>query len=475
MPRAPAVPVLTYHAIRVEGSTYASNDHLALAADLERLHALGVRVVPVREVAGALVEGALARLNGTVAISFDDGADFDFHDLPHPRWGPQRSMLNVLRDFRARHGAAAQPQLHATSFVIVSPEARRELDERSLIGCRWWNDDWWADAEATELMAVESHSWDHNHDRLSHTATSAARGGFKIASRDEAEREIAAASRYLCARRRRGAPVLFASPYGDESAFLTEEYFPDTEAGHHVFAAFTTAGAPVTPGLSRWSLPRFVCGWHWKSTDELERLLIECAAVRGAGFWSRLLARRARPAQGAAPAPAQPAAIAWRDCLKTWEIDDARAVAGALFRRSFGHEIPDYRRHFVLVYSPAPGLEEDAPRVVAYVHHTPFEDVHLCGGMCADAAAYRRFPRPLFEQVRDAGGLATIVTRDSIAQLGDGAAIFGHVGEPRARAADLRTGFVDTDSPHLMVIWRRTLPDEEKRRLVDRVEALGPF
>ena len=58
----------------------------------------------------------------------------------------------------------------------------------------------------------------------------------------------------------------------------------------------------------------------------LERLLIECGSIRGAGFWNTLLARRARPARSASAAPTPPAAIAWRDCLKTWEVDDARAV-----------------------------------------------------------------------------------------------------------------------------------------------------
>jgi hypothetical protein len=165
----------------------------------------------------------------------------------------------------------------------------------------------------------------------------------------------------------------------------------------------------------------------------------------------------------------------WRNCLRTWEVHDARVVAGELFRRSFGHEIPDYPRHFVLVYSPPPGAEDTTPRVVAYVHQTPFENVYLGGGMCVDERAYRSFSKALFAEVRREGGLATIVTRDSIAMMGEAVAAFGHVGEPRARQADLRTGYVDTGRPHLMVVWRRDLPEEEKQRILDRVEAQGPF
>jgi hypothetical protein len=164
---------------------------------------------------------------------------------------------------------------------------------------------------------------------------------------------------------------------------------------------------------------------------------------------------------------------AWRGWLRTEEIADARADAGELFRRSFGHEIPSYPRHFVLLYVP-PG-EPSARRVVAYVHQMPYGEVYLGGGMCVDERAYRGFPRWLFQQVRGEGGLATIVTRDSLAMLGDAPAAFGHVGEPRARQADLRTGYVDTGRPHLMVFWRRALSDAEKARLIGVAEAHGPF
>jgi hypothetical protein len=136
--------------------------------------------------------------------------------------------------------------------------------------------------------------------------------------------------------------------------------------------------------------------------------------------------------------------------------------------------VPDYPRHFVLVYSPSPGSEE-APKVVAYIHQTRGAGYYLGGGMCVDERVYRRMPKWLFEAVRQEGGLATIVTRDSVEQLGDCKAVFGHVGEPRARAADLRTGFVDTEHEHLMVIWRGDPSPDERRQLVDAVAALGPF
>ena len=41
------VPVLTYHSNNVGGNDYANNDHVALAADLRRIRALGLRIVPL--------------------------------------------------------------------------------------------------------------------------------------------------------------------------------------------------------------------------------------------------------------------------------------------------------------------------------------------------------------------------------------------------------------------------------------------
>ncbi|MGZ5032045.1 MAG: polysaccharide deacetylase family protein [Usitatibacter sp.] len=458
MSRATAVPVLTWHAMNVNAAGYAGNEHVAFREDLETLHRLGMKVVPLADIVVALVSGSLETLQGCVGLSLDDGSDFDFHDLPHPRWGTQRSMANILADFRARHGAEAQPRLHATSFAIVSPEARRILDRTCMIGCGWWNDSWWRDAEAGGLISVESHGWDHNHESLPATVASAPRGKFNITTRADADAEIAQASQLLKKIRGRDGEVLFAYPYGVANDFLAEDYFPSAVGTHGVSAAFTTEPGPVAPDTSRWRIPRWVSGWHWKSGAELERLLADAGCVP----------RRDEPAKAASHA-------SWRECLRTWEVNDARAVAGDLFRRCFHHEVPNYPRHFVLVYSPPPGSAESEPRVVAYVHQRPFENVYLCGGMCVDERFYRRMPKWLFDEVRREGGLATIVTRDSMGMLAPSPASFGHVGEPRARAADLRTGFIDTGLPHLMVMWLKPISEEEKARLVRRVAAIGPF
>src|SRR5216683_201032 len=105
--------------------------------------------------------------------------------------------------------------------------------------------------------------------------------------------------------------------------------------------------------------------------------------------------------------------ISWRDHLRTVEVAHAEPLAGALFKRRFGHDVPSYPRHFVLFYYPDSARPES--RVVAYVHQMPLNEVYLGGGMCVDEAAYRILPKWLFSEIRREGGLATIVTRDSIA------------------------------------------------------------
>ena len=142
--------------MNVAGRDYPCNDHVAFRDDLETIHRLGFRIVPLHDIAAALAADRLDDLQGCIGLSFDDGSDFDCHDLPHPAWGPQRSMANILADFEARHGAGAQPRLHATSFAIVSPAAREELDRTCMIGCRWWNDGWWAGGLATGAVTAVS-------------------------------------------------------------------------------------------------------------------------------------------------------------------------------------------------------------------------------------------------------------------------------------------------------------------------------
>lgn len=265
------IPVLTYHSIHVLGHTPADNDHAALAADLAQIHALGRRIVPLSQVVDALLGHSEDSLEGAVAISFDDGSWFDWHDLDHPSCGTQRSMAGLLRDHREASGAA----VHATSFVIVSPAARAILDHTCMVGRGWWTDDWWPEAAREGLVAIESHSFDHNHETLPETvATGKARGTFRSIDDEESARaEIDAASDWLDAHIAGQRTSLFAYPYGESNDYLVAEYLPRFETRHRLRAAFTTEPAPVVRGANRWALPRYVCGRDWRSPEELRAVL----------------------------------------------------------------------------------------------------------------------------------------------------------------------------------------------------------
>jgi len=122
--------ILTYHSGNIAGNDYASNDLVALARDLDVVRALHLPVAPLRHVVDALLQrtGRPAK-EKVVAITLDDGLDFDFIDLVHPFHGPQRSVYTTLRDHAKRHGIF----VHATSFVIASPDARRQIARREML------------------------------------------------------------------------------------------------------------------------------------------------------------------------------------------------------------------------------------------------------------------------------------------------------------------------------------------------------
>lgn len=270
--------VLTYHSHNIAGVDYATNDHVALASDLRTLTRSGARIVPLARIVEALRGGLEDAARETwVALTFDDGPSFDYADFVHARFGPQRSFLNVMCDF-ASEAPGAQPGLHATSFVIASPEARAAMERAEDCGYPdmpdWLADQWWKDAARSGLLAIGNHSWDHVHHALARTAIAAEeRDDFtRVASYIDADREIRRAADFI--RSRSGAPCeFFAYPFGHVNRFLLEDYMPGRAQEHGMAAAFGVDGRAVAPDDSIWNIPRAVCGYHWKSPDDLRALL----------------------------------------------------------------------------------------------------------------------------------------------------------------------------------------------------------
>lgn len=268
------IPVLTYHSINVIKNTYAENDHLALASDLQTISELGFKVIPLSQVVnwhqGSLADEEVTR---TVAITLDDGSWFDYYDLDHPTCGVQRSMINILRDFNLQNDSSHE--VHATSFVISSPEARASLDKSCMIGKDWWGDQWWLQAAASGLMDIECHSWDHVHTELDHVAQqNQIKGDFRqVKSYMDSEFQFTKAGEYIGKVLGGNRPSLFAYPYGTASEYVVTDYLPKHQDRHRFKAAFTTEPKAVSKKDNIWLLPRFVFGQDWRSPQGLNEIL----------------------------------------------------------------------------------------------------------------------------------------------------------------------------------------------------------
>lgn len=269
------VPILAYHAVNIAGNDYATNDHVAFAADLRLIDDMGLRVVPVHWLVDQLLGAADRDLARCVALTCDDGSDFDYFDLDHPSHGPQRSLHNCMTDFMFERGTNAQPDLHLTSFVIASPEGREQIDRTCLVGRGWMSERWWRPALKSGRIAIENHSWDHNHAAIALPGLAGMqRGSFSIVdNRERADAEIAAAARYIDAVASPYRTTLFCYPYSQTNDYLRTEYFPQYANVHNMRAAFGDGAVPVTRASDRWNLPRHICGWHWKSPDQLRAIL----------------------------------------------------------------------------------------------------------------------------------------------------------------------------------------------------------
>jgi peptidoglycan/xylan/chitin deacetylase (PgdA/CDA1 family) len=148
------------------------------------------------------------------------------------------------------------------------------MDKACMVGRGWMNDTWWREVEASGLMAIENHSWDHNHPCLPTPGPhNLQRGDFhSIANEAQAEFEIAQAQEYLTARLGR-RPRVFCYPFGHISPFLHDDWLPRRGPQIGLDAAVGDGASAVTEASDRWNLPRYICGWHWKAQEELRRIL----------------------------------------------------------------------------------------------------------------------------------------------------------------------------------------------------------
>ncbi len=270
--RQDRIPVLTWHGYNVFGNTYETNDLVAFADDLVTISEAGFEIVPLVEVARWVRgerEGFGVHGKPVVALSCDDGTDFDWRDLPHPEHGAQKSFSTSLREFTAS-GRFAQ----LTSFVIAAPSARAQIAHGAMQAQRALNDDWWHDANASGLITIESHGWDHNHPAVSPVIQRAQQTGdfFAINTFVECDTHVRAAANFIESRSGR-RPHLFAYPWTQASDYMRFEYMPQHAEAHGTIAAFGGPSGYVTLDSDRWLLSRFVFGPDWRSKDGLLKIL----------------------------------------------------------------------------------------------------------------------------------------------------------------------------------------------------------
>jgi len=171
--------------------------------------------------------------------------------------------------------------------------------------------------------------------------------------------------------------------------------------------------------------------------------------------------------------------------LKILGLPNAQALAGALFRESFGADVPVPRdncglpiptppenwRQYVAVYTWPNGARE----AVGFVNFIRYGDLYLEGGMCVKSGFYRRMPREHWQACRARGGIAQMMMEEAKRKLNDCIAWFGYCGDPMAMAADLRAGFEPTSRPYIIVQWFRQVDELTREKLIEQVERIGPF
>ncbi len=190
------IPVLTYHANNITGNDYHTNDLVALKYDLQLFDKLNLTVISTHTLIKWLnKEVNLDTSNNYLVLTFDDGTELDLWDWQHPYQGFQKSAFTLMQEFKQTTGR----YIHATSFVIASPETRAILEKTCLAGHKIWGDSWWQEAEESSILSIENHSWDHLHHTIENVyQKDNIKGDFSVIdTQDDAMKQIIDASSYI--------------------------------------------------------------------------------------------------------------------------------------------------------------------------------------------------------------------------------------------------------------------------------------
>jgi hypothetical protein len=164
---------------------------------------------------------------------------------------------------------------------------------------------------------------------------------------------------------------------------------------------------------------------------------------------------------------------------------DASFFATDLFFEGFGQTFPKPRE--------STGLSITTPRdnwyqyvafykwsetniePVAFVNFIRYDNVYLEGGLCARRSFYRRLSPAHWRECKERGGIAQVLLEQVIKELDDADAWFGHTSINPAWLVIERLGFQVTRHQYLKVKWFRDLPEDRRREIEDRINAIGSF
>ncbi|MFP2905827.1 polysaccharide deacetylase family protein [Pyxidicoccus sp. 3LFB2] len=284
------VPVLYYHSHQAGGAgapcTYANTAAIALEQDLRTIHAAGFTVVPlywIAEWARGLRDGSTLP-NKVVAISFDDGADYDWVDWAHPYCGPLKSFKRILQEFKASTPGLPWYSPHAASFVIASPVARRVMSYRTGLPL---SDGWWAEAQNSGLIEIYNHSADHDNSHITGSywdydlntlipvmGAPGMDNFYRMTTDAQAHTEVVSAAAYI--RGRTGAwPDLFAYPNGRGApGSYIHTWMLGNFSRHQTLAAFCGDDAYVSRNSPQYCMPRFGHPSAWPNIWSLQTILL---------------------------------------------------------------------------------------------------------------------------------------------------------------------------------------------------------
>jgi peptidoglycan/xylan/chitin deacetylase (PgdA/CDA1 family) len=264
------IPVFAYHSQNIANNDYFGNDHVAFQEDVAFLVENKFHFLSALELVLALRAGTFHTLpKKSVVITFDDGPVYDAKDFIHPLYGYQKSMSNIMQEVPGRGFLFWKKRISATSFVIASDLARSEIGSNGP-NDNYLSNDFWSDRR--NLLQIAVHGWDHVHP-LSTEANNypeSLERFDRISDLGYADLQVKRAAEKIKKISGVKYSPVFAYPYGMYSDFFVEHYFPRQS---EVLGAFTVDGKYCDDQTNVWKIPRFVCGFHWKSKREFESII----------------------------------------------------------------------------------------------------------------------------------------------------------------------------------------------------------